>query len=123
MASLNRVWSRNAAGMMMLAVTLLVSAIGVQAAPLTAVVQVISRPVTPQNIKDWGLTNTTQKSSGLVVTGIGQPIYLEALVTKAAVVTNVVWSLSGPTGSVATLQSSPITNGVPPYDIGDSLTY
>ena len=99
-------------------------AMSVRGAPVTAVVQVISRPVTPQNIKDWGLTNTTQKSSGLVNTGIGQPIYLEALVTKAAVVTNVTWSLNVPTGSVATnLLASPITNGVPAYDIGDQIAY
>jgi len=99
-------------------------AMSVQGAPVIAVVQIVSRPVTPQNIKDWGLTNTTQKSSGLVNTGIGQPIYLDVLVTKAAVVTNVTWSLKVPTGSVATnLLASPITNGVPAYNIGDQIAY
>ncbi|MEI6563178.1 MAG: hypothetical protein WCO42_02585 [bacterium] len=122
--SLNRGRVRSTVGTISLAAMFVLGALSAQAAPLTAAVQIISRPVTPQNIKDWGLTNTTQKSHGLVNNGIGQPIYLEALVTKAAVVTNVTWSLTVPTGSgVTNLLASPITNGVPPYDIGDQIAY
>lgn len=124
MFSLDRVNVRSVMGMMLVAASLLLGAMSSQAATaVTAVVSVISRPVTPQNIKDWGLTNTTQKSHGLIVNGIGQPIYLEALATKASGITNVTWSLAVPTGSSAVLQASPITNGVPPYDVGDQISY
>jgi len=119
----DRVNTRRSATIVSLVASFVFCALSIQAA-LTVVVKIQPRPVTPQDIKTWGLTNTTQKSHGLVNTGVGQPIYLETLVTKAAAVTNVVWRLTVPTGSVATnLLASPITNGVPPYDIGDQIAY
>ncbi len=86
--------------------------------------KITPRPVTPQDIKNWGLPSTTQKASGLINVGIGQPLYLDALVTNKWAVTNVTWSLIAvPAGSAAALQTSPITNGVPAYDPGDRIWY
>ena len=110
-------------GMVSLVAMLVLGTMSVQAA--APVVRIQPRALTPQEIKNFGLPATTQKSHGLVNSGIGQPIYLEALATKTGtLVTNVVWSLTVPTGSVATnLLASPLTNGVPTYDVGDQIAY
>jgi len=82
-----------------------------------------SRPLTPQEITDYGLTNTTQLASGLPNVGIGQPAYLEAFVEKDAVVISVLWELiTKPAGSQAVLQESPLA-GLPTSDYGDVLAY
>ncbi|MBA4386611.1 MAG: hypothetical protein C0404_01440 [Verrucomicrobia bacterium] len=76
--------------------------------------------MTPQEKKAY--PGTTQLSGGTVNVGLGQPVYLEAFVTKGTVVTGVLWTLAGkPTGSLATLQASPLTNTT--YDAGDRETY
>lgn len=123
MFSMSRSNARNVMGAVSLVTTLILSAVTVQAA--APVVKIQPRALTPQEIKNFGLPSTTQKSHGLVNNGIGQPIYLEALATKAGtLITNVVWSLTVPTGSAATnLLVSPLTNGVPTYDIGDQIAY
>jgi len=122
MHSKSRVNARRIMGAVSLVTTLILSAMAVQAAAPVVVLQ--PRALTPQEIKNFGLTNTTQKSHGLVNNGIGQPIYLEALATlSGTLITNVVWSLTVPTGSSAVLQSSPLSNSVPPYDFGDRLAY
>lgn len=120
MSILNRRGARRIFGILTVVVS---GGLNVQAAAPVVVLK--PRPLTPQEIKNYGLTNTTQKSHGLVNTGIGQPIYLDALATKAGtLVTNVVWSLTVPAGSTATnLLASPLTNGVVPYDGGDRLSY
>lgn len=91
-----------------------------------------TRPLTPQEIKNAGLTNATQLANGNRNVGVGTPLYLEALVTKSGtVVTNVTWSfINRPTNSSATFLVSPlltntvggITN-VLSYDVGDRNTY
>lgn len=88
-------------------------------------VVVRTRPLTPQELTNAGLTNTTQLASGVPNVGIGQPLYLEALVTTNTPVTNVTWSfLFKPTNSVATFQSSPLlTNVVLSYDGGDRAAF
>jgi len=87
------------------------------------VVKINTRPLTTQEIKNYGLTNTTQLAAGVAAVGLGQPAYMEALVTKGTVVTQVTWTLvSRPTGSAAALQSSPLTN-VPTYDPGDLQSF
>jgi len=123
MLSMNRVNVRNAVRMVSLVAMFLLGAVSAQAAsPATVLIQ--PRAVTPGNIASWGLTNTTQKSHGLINNGIGQPIYLDLLVSKAAIVTNVTWRLTVPTGSVATnLLVSPISTNVLAYDIGDQIAY
>ena len=67
------------------------------------------RPLTPQDIKDYALTNVPniQGASGLTTVGKGQPAYLEALVNYAvpdADITNITWTLFvKPVGSSAVL--------------------
>src|SRR6266496_2414152 len=69
--------------------------------------QVTLRPLSPQNIKDYALTNVPniQGDSGLSTVPIGQPAYLEALVNNAVTnsdITNIVWTLTvRPAGSAA----------------------
>ena len=83
-------------------------------------VRIRYRPLTPQEIKDYGLTNTTQKSGGAPNVGVGQPVYMEALVQTGTVVNAVNWSLIGiPTNSSAVLEPSPLSNSIPTYDGGD----
>lgn len=97
------------------------------AAALDATAQTVRinfRPLTPQEVKNAGLTNTTQKSGGAPNVGLGQPLYLEALVTTQTVVTSVLWNvISAPPGSSAAIVASPISNAVPAYDGGDRITY
>ncbi len=82
-------------------------------------VKINTRPLTPGEIKTYGLASTTQLANGVANVGIGQPAYLEAFITKGTVVTQVVWTLlAKPTGSVAALQASSLTN-LPTYDRGD----
>lgn len=84
------------------------------------------RPLTPQEIKNAGLTNTTQKSTGAPNAGLGQPVYLEALLTngQAAALVSVNWTLvSAPSNSLAVITTGPLSNSVPTYDGGDRLGY
>ncbi len=95
-------------------------------------VYIRTRPLTPQEIKNAGLTNTTQTANGIRNVGVGRPLYLEALVTKAGTtVTNVTWNfLNKSTNSQAAFLASPlltntvggITN-VLSYDVGDRNTF
>ncbi|MEI7900635.1 MAG: hypothetical protein WCK89_10290 [bacterium] len=82
-----------------------------------------TRPLTPQEIKNYGLTNTTQLAAGVANVGIGQPAYLEAFVTKGTVVTQMTWTLiAKSTGSTAVLKASPLTS-LPTYDRGDQNSF
>ena len=86
-------------------------------------VKISFRPLTPGDIASYKLTNTTQLAAGVQDVGIGQPAYMEALVTKGTVVTQVTWTLTTrPTGSAAVLQASPLTN-LPTYDGGDKISF
>ena len=87
-------------------------------------VKINFRPLTPQEIKNAGLPTTTQKSGGSPNAGIGQPVYVEALVQTGTVVVGVNWSLVGlPPGSAlgTNLPASPLSNEVPTYDGGDRI--
>lgn len=87
-------------------------------------VRIRYRPLTPQEIKNAGLTNTTQKSTGAPNSGLGQPIYFEALVQTGTVVNTVNWSVvSSPAGSVAAIEPGPLSNAVPTYDGGDRVGF
>lgn len=89
--------------------------------------QVTLRPLTPQDLKDYALTNVPniQGASGLSTVPIGQPAYLEALVNNAVPnsdITNIVWTLTvRPGGSAAALAASPLGNNVPTYKIADRM--
>jgi hypothetical protein len=84
--------------------------------------QITLRPLTPQNIKDYGLVNV-QGASGLSTIGVGQPAYLEVLVNNAVTnsdITNVTWALTvKPAGSSAALVESPLGPNVPTFKAAD----
>lgn len=84
------------------------------------------RPLTPSDIKDYGLTGA-QGASGLATVGVGTPVYLDAQVNVAIPASNIVsvaWSLTtAPVGSQAVLTNSPLGTNVPIYTPADRLTY
>ena len=98
-----------------------------RAAALALQGQVTLRPLSPQDIKDYSLTNVPniQGASGLSTVGVGQPAYLEALVNNAVPnsdITNIVWTLTvRPAGSAAALAASPLGANVPTYKIADRI--
>ena len=85
--------------------------------------QISLRPLTPSEIKDYGLPATSETSGGLSAVGVGQPAYLEALVNAAIAPSNivsVVWTLTNkPIGSAAVLTNSPLGTNVPTYKMAD----
>lgn len=82
--------------------------------------RILFRPLTPQEIKTHGMTNITQKSGGGANVGLGQPVYMEALVQTGGVVSSVSWSIIGaPPGSAAALTVGFPSNSVPTYEPGD----
>jgi hypothetical protein len=93
-------------------------------------IRINTRPLTPQEITDYGLPSDTQIANGTAVVGLGQPVYLELLVEQAAGVTQVVWNLDGvfdergrPITSSAVITSSPLGMEIPTYDVGDRLDF
>lgn len=89
--------------------------------------QIGTRPLTPQEIKDYGLPAASQTSGGLGTVGLGQPLYLEAQMLAtypASNILGVTWQLtSKPVGSTATFEASPITPAMPIYSPGDRGFY
>ncbi len=86
--------------------------------------QITLRPLTPQEIYDYGLTGV-QGASGLSTMPVGQPAYVEVLVNNAipsSDITNVTWTLTvQPPGSAAALEASPLGINVPTYKIADRI--
>lgn len=89
-------------------------------------IKINTRPLTPQEIKDYALAVDTQVANGTHVVGLGQPVYLELLVETGTVVTQVVWTLDAvvdedgdPLASSATITNSPIGMVMPTFDAGD----
>lgn len=89
--------------------------------------QITLHPLSPQDIKDFGLTGI-QGASGLNTVGIGEPVYLEALVNAAIAPSNILsvtWTLIGkPVGSaiaLGPLPASPLGTNVPTYKIADRI--
>ena len=88
------------------------------------------RPLTPREITTYGLSNTTQRSGGAPNAGIGQPVYLELLVSNALVsaVTQVTWTLTAVPGGSSMVTNSPLpagplSNSIPTYDGGDRFSH
>ena len=80
-------------------------------------VKITTRPLTAQEIVDFGLTNTTQKAGGIATVGVGQPAYLSLLAESGVVVTQASWEItSRPIGSTANIQNGPLDVSIPPYD-------
>jgi hypothetical protein len=84
-----------------------------------------TRPLTPQEKKDYGVTSL-QVSGGLNTAGVGQPFYLDALLNidiPASNITSVAWTLvTKPLGSGAYLTNSPLGANVPTYRIAERGT-
>ena len=99
-------------------------AITVRAAGPALQGQVTLRPLTPTEINNYLLTNA-QGASGLTTVGVGQPVYLEALVNNAVPtsdITNVTWVLTTkPSGSGAVLTNSPLGTNIPTFKIADRI--
>lgn len=82
--------------------------------------QIGTRPLTPQEIKNYELPQGTRKSAGIPTVGIGDPVYLEVQVEAGTVVTDTTWSLSmAPANATATLGDSPLSLDIPIYNLGD----
>ena len=87
--------------------------------------KIVARPLAPRDIVTYELPAGTQGATGLFTVGVGQPVYLEALVEKdeEAATPSATWSLdSQPAASDAALAASPLS-GVPTYVPGDRVTY
>ena len=87
--------------------------------------KVVLRPLTPQDKKDYGLTNL-QVASGLSTVGAGQPVHLEAWVNgsiAASSISGVTWTLTDkPLGSAAMLTDSPLGGNIPVFAPADRVT-
>ena len=96
-------------------------------AQTTLAAQLISRPVTNDDINNLKLPATVERSGGLNTVGLGQAAYLEADVdisVPASQIAGVKWTIeSQPTGSKAVLEDSPLGSSVPVYLPSDRLIY
>jgi hypothetical protein len=82
------------------------------------------RPLTQTEIKNYNLTGA-QFCGGLSTVGLGEPVYVDAMVNAAIAPSNIVgvtWSLASsniPAGSTAVLLPSPLGANVPLYNTSD----
>lgn len=100
------------------------------AAPLLARAQdgqLAARPLTHQDIADYGLPEETQASGGLFTIGVGQPAYLEAQVSNGiapGAIQDVAWELTDvPFGSQSTLEESPLGPEIPIFSMADRAVF
>ncbi len=106
------------------ALTLLGSLSAVRAAAPALQGSLTLRPLTPEEIKVYGLTNA-QFSAGLNTVALGEPVYVDAMVNAAIAPSDIVgvtWSLTPPGGSAATLLPVFMGTNVPLYNVGDRIT-
>ena len=85
------------------------------------------RPLTPTEIKTYGLTGSNaQFSAGCKNVALGEPVYIDAMVNAAIApsnITGVTWTLTNlPAGSQAAFMTSPLNNSVPLYNTSDRYT-
>ena len=96
-------------------------------AQTTLAAQLISRPVTNDDINGLKLPATVERSGGLNTVGLGQAAYLEAdvdITVPASQIAGVKWTIaSQPSGSKAVLEDSPLGSNVPVYLPSDRLIY
>jgi hypothetical protein len=106
------------------ALTLIGSVSAVRAADPAVTASLTLRPLTPTEIKTYGLTNPpAQVSAGLSTVGLGEPVYVDAMVNAAIAPSNIVvvtWSLTNkPAGSTAALSAGLLGTNVPLYKMAD----
>lgn len=109
-------------------VALLFTTLGAPILAQTAPAAKVSfRPMTRDDIAAYKLPSTTQVSGGLSTVGIGEPLYLEALIDIAvptAEIVSVDWAFTRkPADSQADFQASPLPAGAPIYEPGDRLAF
>ena len=89
--------------------------------------QLSVRTLTQDDINAYKLPATTEKAGGLTTVGLGQAVYLDALVdinVPADQIAGVTWALtSKPAGSNADFEDSPLGSNVPVYEPSDRLIY
>ena len=110
--------------------TLLGSLTATQAASAPALSGSLTlRPLTPTEIKTYGLTGSNaQFSAGCKTVALGEPVYIDAMVNATIAPSNIVgvtWTLATsnkPAGSLAALSPSPLSNNVPLYNTSDRYT-
>jgi hypothetical protein len=105
------------------ALTLLGSLTAVRAGSLPLSGSLTQRPLTPQEIKTYGLTGSNaQFSAGISTVAVGEPVYVDAMVNAAIAPSNIVgvtWGLTPPTGSSAALSAGVLGTNVPLYKTAD----
>src|ERR1035438_5183842 len=116
------------AGLVAMAFTFVGAVATVNAATTALNGQVTQRPLTPTEISStygYSLTNA-QFSAGIGTVALGEPVYLDAMVTASIAPSNIVgvtWSLTNrPVGSLAVLTNSPLGTNVPLFKTGDRVT-
>jgi hypothetical protein len=118
----NQTWRLGVAATLLVAVG---GFIGSSAWAATLNGQISIRPLSPQEKKDYVLPSA-QGASGLATVGVGQPVYLDALINRVITASNIVgvtWTLTNqPIGSLAALTNSPLGSNVPTYKMADRLT-
>ena len=89
--------------------------------------QLVTRPMSRDDIAAYGLPATTELTGGLTTVGLGQPANLEAQVDiniPPSQIAGVTWTLTGkPAGSNATLTDSPLGSNVPVFEPTDRAIY
>jgi hypothetical protein len=108
------------------ALTLLGTASAVRAAAPALSGSLTIRPLTPTEIKTYGLTGSNaQFSAGCKNVALGEPVYIDAMVNAAIAPSNIVgvtWTLIKQAGSQTALSPSPLSNSVPLYNTSDRYT-
>src|ERR1035437_2376456 len=106
--------------------TLLGSLTAAQAAAPALSGSLTLRPLTPTEIKTYGITGSNaQFSAGCKTVALGEPVYIDAMVNAAIAPSNIVgvaWTLATsnkPAGARAALSPSPLNNSVPLYNTSD----
>jgi len=88
--------------------------------------QLVPRALSRDDLSAAGLPSTLELSSGLATVGVGQPVYLDALVNlaiPASQIASVTWALTAvPSNSKAVLADSPLGTKMPTYEPSDRLT-
>ena len=113
------------------AILALVGAVAtVSAASIALNGQITQRPLTPGEISStygYSLTNA-QFSAGIGTVALGEPVYLDAMVSVSLAPSNILgvtWSMTTnniPVGSHAVLLPSPLGTNVPLFKTGDRVT-
>jgi len=113
------------AGLAVVILTFVGAVATVNAATIAMNGQVTQRPLTPTEIATYQLTNA-QFSAGIGTVALGEPVYLDAMVSASIAPSNIVgviWVLTNkPLGSLAGLTNSPLGTNVPLFKTGDRVT-